>query len=284
MNNKTQKLSDNLYKLGSLLLVIIVIIGLIAPFTFLKPQSYIDEVLERKKAALPKNVKNVVSEKPLHNVQLPKFSNIKDVKEKKRQFFAFIRPALETQNKNILIERDALLVIKARTSIESALTIADKIFIKQVNNKYKNKTKFGLLGDIEELLVKVDIVPIPLMLVQAANESAWGTSRFARVGLNFFGLWCFDKDCGMVPGSRNKGAKHEVAVFESVEEAVTKYLHNINTHAAYKVFRAIRAQLRLQKLPLTPKVLATGLLPYSERGADYVLEISDMLLDNKQYF
>lgn len=97
-------------------------------------------------------------------------------------------------------------------------------------------------------------------------------------------MWCFEKGCGMVPRNRNNGATHEVAAFDSVEEAVTKYLHNINTNTAYKVFRAIRGQLRLQDLPLTPEILATGLLPYSERGTDYVLEISEMIRHNKQYF
>ena len=42
--------------------------------------------------------------------------------------------------------------------------------------------------------------------MQAANESAWGTSRFARIGLNFFGQWCYSKGCGMVPKRRNTGA------------------------------------------------------------------------------
>lgn len=281
MNNKTQKLSNYLYLFSGLLLALIFIVGLIAPFTFLKPGPYTGEALERNKGV---SSKKVVIEKPLHNVQLPKFSEIKNVKEKKRRFFAFIRPDLEKQNKKILLDRHTLLAIKERYFVESALTDADKAFIAKMNKKYKNKTQFGLLAEIDQLLIKVDIVPIPLVLVQAANESAWGTSRFAKIGLNFFGMWCFEKGCGMVPRSRNNGATHEVAAFDSVEEAVTKYLHNINTNTAYKVFRTIRGQLRLQELPLTPEILATGLLPYSERGTDYVLEISEMIRHNRPYF
>jgi Bax protein len=88
----------------------------------------------------------------------------------------------------------------------------------------------------------------------------------------------------MVPSGRHQGAKHEVAAFKSVNACVKRYLHNINTNNAYIVFRAIRAQLRAQNQPLQPQVLATGLLPYSERGTDYVLEITEMIRHNSSYF
>ena len=259
------------------LLIGLFIAALIAPFTFMKPP--VDTSI--KKAP---DVKIIPIEKPLHNVKLPKFSKIKDVKEKKRTFFAFIKPAVEKQNNKILSQRNKLLAIKERYLIDPKLTKADKSFLAKLSLKYKSKTQFGVLAQIDKLLLKVDIVPIPLVLAQAANESAWGTSRFARIGLNFFGMWCFEKGCGMVPRSRNEGAFHEVAAFSSVEEAITKYLHNINTNTAYSVFRTIRGQLRLQELPLTPEILATGLLPYSERGTDYVLEITDMIRHNRNYF
>lgn len=259
------------------LLIGLFLVALLAPFTFMKPP--VDGVTKKDP-----NVKVIPIEKPLHNVKLPKFAKIKDVKEKKRTFFAFIKPAVEKQNNKILSQRNKLLEIKERYLNDSILTKADKSFLAKLSLKYKSKTQFGVLAQIDKLLLKVDIVPIPLVLAQAANESAWGTSRFARIGLNFFGMWCFEKGCGMVPRSRNEGAFHEVAAFSSVEEAITKYLHNINTNTAYSVFRTIRGQLRLQELPLTPEILATGLLPYSERGTDYVLEITDMIRHNRKYF
>ncbi|MBL4900544.1 MAG: glucosaminidase, partial [Colwellia sp.] len=45
----------------------------------------------------------------------------------------------------------------------------------------------------------------------------------------------------------------------------------------------IRFELRSQDQPLNSEILATGLLPYSERGADYVIDITKMLRHNKQY-
>ncbi|MFT5815353.1 MAG: Bax protein, partial [Psychroserpens sp.] len=57
-----------------------------------------------------------------------------------------------------------------------------------------------------------------------------------------------------------------------------------NTNGAYRVFRSIRGQLRAQKQPLAPEILATGLIRYSERGIDYVLELTDMIRHNRHYF
>lgn len=278
MNIHKSNVANLLDKVIVASLILIFILALVAPFTFLPPNS--DDVLSEED---PITKKRVV-EKPLHNVKLPKFSKIKDVKEKKRQFFAFLRPVVEKQNQRILSNRERLLSIKASYLEKSVVSDKDKRFIDKMNRTYKNTSEFDVLTQIDQLLLKVDIVPIPLVLVQAANESAWGTSRFARIGLNFFGMWCFEKGCGMVPRSRNDGAFHEVAAFTSVEEAIRKYLHNINTNNAYEAFRDIRAQLRLEELPLNSEELAKGLLSYSERGNDYIIEITDMIRHNSKYF
>ncbi len=72
-------------------------------------------------------------------------------------------------------------------------------------------------------------------------------------------------------------------LFKSLDAAVARYFHNLNSNNAYRVFRTIRFELRAQDQPLNPEVLATGLLPYSERGADYVIDITKMLRQNQQY-
>ena len=54
----------------------------------------------------------------------------------------------------------------------------------------------------------------------------------------------------MVPRRRANEAAHEVAAFQSVRAAVNSYFKNINTHAAYKDLRSIRADLRRQQKPI----------------------------------
>lgn len=265
-----------------LFFLILLVVGLIAPFTFLPVQvkAPVPEPVAPKK--IQKVIK--IAEQPLHNVILPEFAKIRDVKEKKRQFFAFIKPAVLAENEKILAERKKIEHLIAQLTLEQPFSEQEHAYIANLIKQYKVSKKFSLLRQLYELQLKVDMIPPALVLVQAANESAWGTSRFARIGLNFFGVWCYRKGCGMVPSGRNVGAKHEVAAYSSVEQGVARYLKNINTNSAYMVFRTIRGQLREQDQPLSPEILATGLIPYSERGTDYVLELTEMIRHNRSYF
>jgi len=238
---------------------------------------------ETKKAD-SKSKKVKLIEKPLHKVSLPDFASISSVKEKKRQFFNFLRPAITRENQRLLKLRQKVLLVLEQSSFDQTLSEGDLQFIDKEAKRYRINKSLAPFEKLNELIKRIDIIPKALILVQAANESAWGTSRFARVGLNFFGLWCYKKGCGMVPNGRNVGAKHEVASFSTVDESVQRYIHNINSNNAYNVFRNIRVQLHQQAQPLSAQVLAAGLLPYSERGADYVLDITEMLRHNKAYF
>lgn len=256
--------------------------GLIAPFSFLEVQESVPDEAPTTAKIVKKVIKKV--EQPLHDVNLPDFAKISDVKEKKRRFFAFIKPAVMAENKKILASRAEVERLIAQLTLEQPFSDDEQAFVAGLIKRYKVNKKFSLLRQLYELQLKIDIVPPALVLVQAANESAWGTSRFARIGLNFFGVWCYREGCGMVPNSRNTGAKHEVAAYSSIRLGVARYLHNINTNGAYKVFRTIRGQLREQNQPLAPEILATGLMRYSERGTDYVLELTEMIRHNRKYF
>ncbi|AWB57166.1 glucosaminidase [Colwellia sp. Arc7-D] len=261
----------------------LLVIGLVAPFTFLKVEEASETVEQTVSKKTFKKVAKKI-EQPLHDVNLPNFAKIRDVKEKKRKFFAFIKPAVAAENKKILAKRVEVERLIEQLTLEQPFSLEDEALVAKLITQYKVSKKFSLLKQLYELQLKVDVIPQALVLVQAANESAWGTSRFARIGLNFFGVWCYSEGCGMVPSSRNSGADHEVAAYSSVKQGVERYLHNINTHRAYNVFRLIRGQLRDQNQPLAPEILATGLTAYSERGADYVLELTEMIRHNRPYF
>jgi Bax protein len=274
-----------LVKIEILSVLSLLVVSLLAPFTFLKPKvadKSVEDIATEVKKTLIKVVKKV-PEKPLHDVILPNFAAIIDIKAKKKAFFDFMKPAVIKQNNRLLATRAKLNAWLEKTSLELPLSDLEHVELKQLVKKYRVNKQASTLAQLNDLLLRVDVIPMSLVLVQAANESAWGTSRFSRIGLNFFGIWCYRQGCGMVPGGRNTGAKHEVAAFKSLEEAVTRYFNNINSHNAYRVLRTIRFELRAQGETLNPEILATGLLPYSERGADYVIDITKMLRQNQQY-
>ncbi|MGB0938460.1 MAG: glucosaminidase domain-containing protein [Colwellia sp.] len=281
-------------KLFTLSLCLVLIICIVAPFTFLRPTNLgennmnngVDTTTGDNNSNKRQSVKLKPKppEKPLHQVQLPDFANIKDVKAKKMAFFNFIEPAINKHADKILAKRQRVESYLTAVSLETPLTDEELNDIEILSVEYKVNKALSLLTKLNQLYNKIDIIPTPLILVQAANESAWGTSRFARIGLNYFGIWCYRKGCGMVPNGRTGNERHEVAAFQSVDKAVASYFKNINTHNAYMIFRTIRAELRAQNQPLLPEVLATGLIPYSERGVDYVIDINTMLRQNQAYF
>jgi len=120
-----------------------------------------------------------------------------------------------------------------------------------------------------ELYLRVDGLPPALVATQAAIESAWGESRFAIEGNNYFGHQCYEQGCGIKPKQSKKKAL-EVRRFETIGDSVAAYYQNINTHRAYRDLRKLRLDLRTQNQPLTTKALIPTLSRYSELGQKYL--------------
>ncbi len=225
---------------------------------------------------------------PKENV--PDFKAFTDVKEKKAAFFNFMYPAVITENARVKEERTFLESLVMKLDNDADISTKELEQATKLSNLYKEKlTDAGITsGWVNAMLVKVDYIPAPLVLSQGANESAWGTSRFAREANNYFGQWCYTKGCGVVPSKRNEGAVHEVAKFNSSQDAVHAYFMNVNRNNAYADLRIIRAKLHSSPEALTPEqeanALAHGLIRYSERGEAYVEEIQAMIRHNSQYW
>ncbi|MFD2176643.1 glucosaminidase domain-containing protein [Veronia pacifica] len=212
----------------------------------------------------------------------PDFSSITDVNEKKAAFFSYLRPAVEQANRDALNTREHLLSL----SKKQTLSTNDVAYLRELAVRYD--VDFGHRPPdstwFAQMLSRVDIIPVSLVLVQAAKESGWGTSRFAVEGNNYFGQWCYQRGCGMVPNQRSSDKTHEVAVFDSVSDSVNAYFININRNDAYAGVREIRRQLREKGDMLDAAMLADGLTRYSERGQIYVDEVKDMLRHNNKFW
>ncbi|MCU7997500.1 glucosaminidase domain-containing protein [Shewanella oncorhynchi] len=215
--------------------------------------------------------------------QVPDFSAISDITEKKKAFFDFLRPIVQQQNAIILMERGFINEMLALVDNGKSLSDTELAQINALFDKYQYPARNVDAKSLASLLKRVDIVPESMVLIQAANESGWGSSRFAREGFNFFGEWCFTSGCGIVPSSRGSGKSHEVKVFSSVDESVSSYMRNLNSNTAYALFRSIRADLRSQELEPTADQLIYGLVNYSERQEAYIDELLDMLRHNEKY-
>tara|TARA_Y100001934_G_scaffold126102_1_gene153330 strand:+ start:1131 stop:1958 length:828 start_codon:yes stop_codon:yes gene_type:complete len=213
---------------------------------------------------------------------LPDFASIRDVSAKKAAFYTYMLPLIREANAEVARERTGLLAMRDALLDGRELDAGDLRALATLERRYRlDGHNTWVARRVGDLLRRVDVVPESLVLAQAAKESGWGTSRFAREGNNLFGIWCFSAGCGLTPLARAEHLAHEVQRFDAVGDGVRHYLRTINTHEAYRTLRAIRAQARRDNATLHGELLAAGLERYSERGIAYVREIQSMIRYNR---
>ena len=86
-----------------------------------------------------------------------------------------------------------------------------------------------------------DIFPVSreLLLAQAALESGWGTSRFAREGHNLFGMRTYDlQEPHMLPSNSPK--KWGVKVYMHECDSVLHYINTLNNGTAFEEYQKLR--------------------------------------------
>lgn len=218
------------------------------------------------------------------DTKLPDFSKYKDVEKKKKAFFNFLRPIVRKENRKVLQERAYVLLQWQHFRQDAELPEGDREKLKSLAEKYRVEFKYSDGKKFfKDMLTHIDKIPVSLALIQAAKESGWGTSYFARKGNNLFGQWCFQQGCGIVPRNRPQGASYEVRAFDDVSDSVRVYIQNLNSHPAYDKLRQKRYRLRLAGDEPDAQLMADGLEDYSQMGMQYVEAVQQMIRGNKKF-
>ncbi|MDQ8205342.1 glucosaminidase domain-containing protein [Pelagicoccus sp. SDUM812003] len=220
-------------------------------------------------------------ERRIEHVDLPDFASIGDVRARKQAFFDFLEPFVAEANREILQERAEVLKLQQYFERHQKLSGSRLEALNDYLERYKlEPVETASKRTFERLLLRVDTIPVSLALAQAAIESGWGTSRFARQGNNLFGMWCYDPGCGIVPKRRPAGRTYEVAAYESPRQSFYAYLTNLNTNDSYAALREIRAAFRDASREPSGHDLAEGLVRYSQERWEYVGKVRRMISQN----
>ena len=231
---------------------------------------------------LPESIQDPVASEQTPISVFPDFAAVVEVDERKQQFFQFLKDYIDAANAEVLETRQQLKRYDEIAATGSRFSPTERAWILALADEYDFDTAELFEREITaELMRRVDEVPLAMALAQAANESAWGTSRFALEGNNIFGQWCFESGCGLVPLQRQGNASYEVRKFESIGESVRAYIKNINSQYSYEELRELRARMRRRNEPLNAFDLAAGLAAYSERGENYVDEVQNLIVQNE---
>ena len=209
--------------------------------------------------------------KPIYLTKLPKdIKSLGNTSEKRDLFIKILLPLILKENNKITEDRERLFKILNK----NFNTPGERVWLKRRFKEYKIEDK-----DLSKLKMRMDIIPVSIALAQAANESGWGTSRFALEGNALFGQWTWSKK-GISPKNKDKNKSHKVLQFQVLKASVRAYKNNLNTHNAYKEFREARAKIRENSDVINGLELTKYLKAYASIGEKYVAILDDIIEKN----
>ena len=209
--------------------------------------------------------------KPIYLTKLPKdIKTLGNTKKKRELFIKIVLPLILDENEKILEDRKKLFKILGK----NFNTAGERVWLKRRFKEYKIEDQ-----DLAKLKMRMDIIPVSIAIAQAANESGWGTSRFALEGNALFGQWTWSKK-GISPKNKDPDQSHKILQFQILKASVRAYKNNLNTHNAYKEFREKRAQIRQVGKPIIGLDLTKYLKNYASIGEKYVVILEDIIEKN----
>ena len=209
--------------------------------------------------------------KPIYLTKLPKdLKNLGDTRQKRDLFIKILLPLILDENHKITQDRRKLFQIIGK----SFNTVGERVWLKRRFKEYKIDDQ-----DLAKLKMRMDIIPVSIAIAQAANESGWGTSRFALEGNALFGQWTWSKK-GISPKNKDPNKSHKILQFQILKASVRAYKNNLNTHNAYQEFREARAKLREEDKKINGLELTKYLERYASIGVKYVQILEDIIEKN----
>ncbi|MDN2661756.1 glucosaminidase domain-containing protein [Psychromonas sp. 14N.309.X.WAT.B.A12] len=206
----------------------------------------------------------------------PKWQEISEnmpVENKKTIFLRLMLPLVLVSNERILQEREIVKSAKLTSTELIAIGVKYKVVDKGTDSLTKQQQ--------QDLLTRVNTIPPSLALAQAAEESAWGTSRFALEGNAFFGQWDFSGNGIKPKQQRTELGNYGIKRFDSPLASVEGYMLNINSTSAYQSLRDLRAKEVAAGKTYSGTLLAGTLIKYSERGQAYIDGLRHLISYNK---
>jgi len=217
-------------------------------------------------------VRNKKLVKPIYFTQFPKdLHELQSTRLKKETFIKIVLPLVVAENERILADRKKL----KRLYKKKNTTDLEKQWLRQKLLEYKVKK-----SNMEELLLRMDIIPTSIALAQAAKESGWGTSRFALEGNALFGQWTWS-DNGIAPLDRESNKNHKILKFPILRASVKAYQNNLNTHKSYLKFRSKRSVLRNKNKDISGLELTDTLKNYAQTGSEYIKILNQIIRQNR---
>lgn len=193
---------------------------------------------------------------------------------KKQVFMEVLYPLIKNAQHKIALERQEARFLLFYAKHFDLGPLEPKL--DRLATKYRIKKKY----DLASYMLKIDSIPDSLVLAQAAAESGWGSSRFVKEANNLFGEWTWGEK-GLIPNDRDKGKKHKIRIFDTLQDSIDSYMLNLNRHYAYKRFRQARSEARQKGEAFRGRHATQHLQNYSGIGDEYHNLLQGIIKYNK---
>jgi Bax protein len=202
--------------------------------------------------------------RPILYQNIPNFDSL-TVDQSKEKFIAAVLPAILIAKYRLNQDHDKLtnLFHKENWSMEDSSFF--KIQVARFNTE-----------DSTKLLSRMLTHPNSIVLVQAAVESGWGSSRFFQEANNLFGIWSYDPNEPRIAANYSREDQQVyLRKYADISESITDYFETVGRSRAYRRFREARVKSN------DVDALLPHLKYYSERREDYVAQLETIIRQNK---
>ena len=193
-------------------------------------------------------------------------------------FYEMMLPIILKANETLAAEREQVLALKKEFDISGDLTTESMESLKKWIEKYDVKFSDDLDTLFSALIPRVDGVTPTLLLTMAAEDSGFGTSRYAREYNAIFNQRDWNGN-GAVPDEKQKeGPQYRIKVFPSLYEAVLSQIHYLNTNGYFENYRIARAKYRRTDNRMRGYSIAHLLINFPYRPMKYPDIIKHLIL------
>ncbi|WP_375322255.1 glucosaminidase domain-containing protein [Aliivibrio logei] len=216
------------------------------------------------------NVSSTDKIPPFFVENLPSDLNSLPVQEKISGFIRLLLPTIIEVNKRISAVRNDVITLSKQP--KSEWSKEGTVWLNDLMTSYDIKS-----NNIDDLLLRLDIIPVGMVLAQGIDESGWGTSYFAVKGNGLYGEHLSSKGGKYLS---TPGGHVKVAAFDNLFAGTARYMYNLNTTSAYKDLWVLRKKLSREG-KLSGYELVEALSHYSTRGDAYVENLQSLIKHHK---
>ena len=193
-------------------------------------------------------------------------------------FYEMMLPVILKANETLAAERERLMRLKREFDDTGDLSAQSVEELREWIKRYDVKPSDDLDTLFNALIPRVDGVTPTLLLTMAAQDSGFGTSRYAREYNAVFHQRDWNGN-GAVPDEVQKeGPQYRIKVFNSLYDAVISQIHYLNTNGYFENYRIARAKYRRSNNPMRGYSIAHLLINFPYKSFKYPDIIKHLIL------